>query len=185
MTWKFHDVTREKLPARDFTKLNKMSLTQGFHKANEFSTFRRSNDARVKISKGKTALPLYIPEESFRYGKPNRPSTPVKLVIGNAYGLEYASRLNEEYKYIAESGGFRPKLKVRKNKASDLSLTYTKSKIDDLSNKGKKDYFKLTKFKKVDPKTNTHNKRFKKKMILKPTLLQIKQTLHFKMTKKW
>ena len=34
MVWKFHKETRDKLPERDFLKLNKMALTQGFYKAN-------------------------------------------------------------------------------------------------------------------------------------------------------
>lgn len=34
MTWKFHDSTRDKMPNRDFTKLNKMSLKMGAFKPN-------------------------------------------------------------------------------------------------------------------------------------------------------
>jgi len=41
----------------------------------------------VQQKKGQTNLPIMLPEEEFAYGVPNRPSTPVKLVMGNCYGL--------------------------------------------------------------------------------------------------
>lgn len=89
MTWKFHNETRDKEPQRDFKQLNKMSVGQGLYKATDFSNYRKSTDARVKVRKGKNALPLYIPEEEFRYGRVNRPSTPIHLVVGNCYGIEH------------------------------------------------------------------------------------------------
>lgn len=66
-----------------------MSVNNGLYKSTEFSNYRKSTDARLKIKKGKNALPLYIPEEEFRYGRVNRPSTPIHLIVGNCYGLEH------------------------------------------------------------------------------------------------
>jgi len=34
---------------------------------------------------GKNAIPIMIPEVAFRYGKRNRPPTPVERVLGNDY----------------------------------------------------------------------------------------------------
>lgn len=39
-----------------------------------------SND-KVKMSHGKLDIDIKLPEEQFRYGVPNRPSTPIKQVI--------------------------------------------------------------------------------------------------------
>ena len=38
----------------------------------------------VQKKEGKRVMPIMLPEEEFSYGVANRPSTPVKLVIGNA-----------------------------------------------------------------------------------------------------
>lgn len=36
---------------------------------------------KVKMSHGKLDLEISLPEKEFRYGVPNRPSTPIKQVI--------------------------------------------------------------------------------------------------------
>ncbi|EAR89726.2 hypothetical protein TTHERM_00974270 (macronuclear) [Tetrahymena thermophila SB210] len=156
MTWKYHAETRPKEPDRDFAKLNKMSLTQGLHKSNQFSDYRKRVDARMKVVKGRNALPLYIPEEEFRYGLPNRPSTPIKLVLGNCYGLEFQQRIEQDYMYRSQQDSFKPRLLPKGNKASDLSYTYTKQKLSQIQQNNNKELFKLTKFKKVQPRTNTY-----------------------------
>lgn len=38
-----------------------------------------------------------LPEESFTYGVPNRPSTPMKLVMGNCYALEAEQKNQDSY----------------------------------------------------------------------------------------
>ncbi|EGR34609.1 hypothetical protein IMG5_006080 [Ichthyophthirius multifiliis] len=121
MSWKFHRETRDKIPDRDFAKLNKMSLTQGFHKARDLSQYRKQVDARKKLEKGHNALPLYIPEEEFRYGMPNRSSTPMKLVIGNCYGLEYQQRLEQEYVLRNQQSYIKCKQYPKGNKAKNVS----------------------------------------------------------------
>jgi len=97
MTWKYHNPSNQKFPDRDFKSLNKMSLTAGFHRSEHQSSFRRNNDARLKLVQGKTEIPLFIPEIDHRYGKTNRPSTPVKLVLGNCFGLEAQRIIENEY----------------------------------------------------------------------------------------
>jgi hypothetical protein len=46
-----------------------------------------TNTIQLSQKEGSKLIPVYLPEEQFTYGEPNRPSTPVKLVIGNCYAL--------------------------------------------------------------------------------------------------
>ena len=46
----------------------------------------------MKQKKGEKVMPIMLPEEEFTYGVSNRPSTPVKLVIGNCYAIEQDNR---------------------------------------------------------------------------------------------
>ena len=39
----------------------------------------------MAIRKGNTSVPIFIPEEDFRYGRRNRPPTPVERVLSNDY----------------------------------------------------------------------------------------------------
>ena len=39
----------------------------------------------MAIRKGNTSVPIFIPEEAFRYGIRNRPPTPVERVLSNDY----------------------------------------------------------------------------------------------------
>ncbi len=72
MTWNYHLETRDIRPERDFRKLNKMCVKTKLHKANEYSDFRKSNDARVTVVKGKQNIGIDLPDENFRYGRPNK-----------------------------------------------------------------------------------------------------------------
>lgn len=49
-----------------------------------------------------------LPEEDFTYGDVNRPSTPVKLVIGNCYAL-IAEEKNKELYETRMSKSMNPK----------------------------------------------------------------------------
>jgi hypothetical protein len=65
-----------------------MSAMNGLHTVKQQTEFRRRNDVMVQTKKGQTVIPIMLPEENFTYGSMNRPSTPMKLVMGNCYGLE-------------------------------------------------------------------------------------------------
>ena len=73
---------------RNFKELNKMSTKNGLHTAKEQAAFRKTTDVMIKSKKGEKVIPILLPEEEFSYGQANRPSTPVKLVIGNCYALD-------------------------------------------------------------------------------------------------
>jgi len=51
----------------------------------QFYDFRKRNDAREKLVQRKTQLAILLPEEQFRYGIRNRPSTPIERVVSNDY----------------------------------------------------------------------------------------------------
>lgn len=72
MSWQYHLHSREIVPERDFTKLNKMCIKDNLYKSNQFTQYRKSNDARIPVRKGQAGVILNLPEENFRYGQPNR-----------------------------------------------------------------------------------------------------------------
>lgn len=46
---------------------------------------------------------MFLPEEQFMYGKPNRPGTPVGDVISNYYGEKASKQLEQKYDYLKEA----------------------------------------------------------------------------------
>ena len=65
--------------------------------------FRKTVDIRQKVRKGKIERKIYLPPEDFSYGLPNRPPTPFKDVIYNAYGNRAEDIIRNEYdNYIRE-----------------------------------------------------------------------------------
>ena len=72
---------------KDFVKSNKLTVKYGIHTSKDQTPFRMSNNIEVRKKYGSKNIPLMLPEESHVYGEANRPSTPVKLVVGNCYGL--------------------------------------------------------------------------------------------------
>ena len=77
---------------KDFKELNKKSAMSGMHTAKDQTFFRKTNDIMVQTKKGQKVVPIMLPEEEFTYGLENRPSTPVKLVIGHCYALEQENK---------------------------------------------------------------------------------------------
>jgi hypothetical protein len=70
--------------------------------ATNFATnkdFRKTVDIRQKMRHGKIEKKIYLPPEDFAYGLPNRPSTPFKDVIYNAYGNRAEDVIRNEYDY--------------------------------------------------------------------------------------
>ena len=68
--------------------------------ATNFNTnkdFRRNIDIRQKVRVGQKFKKYELPEEDFTYGLPNRPSTPIKDVINNAYGNRAEDLIRREY----------------------------------------------------------------------------------------
>ena len=79
-----------------------MSTSNGLYTAKHQKEFRKYNDVMVQEKKGQKVMPIMLPEEDFTYGQANRPSTPVKLVIGNCYALEQDNRNAAMYQTEAQ-----------------------------------------------------------------------------------
>lgn len=92
-SWKNADEAPD-IPSKkkDFKELNKASVIRGMHTAKDQTSFRKTNDMMIQTKKGQKFVPISLPEEEFSYGLSNRPSTPVKLVIGNCYALEQENK---------------------------------------------------------------------------------------------
>ena len=59
--------------------------------------FRRTIDIRQKMRQGGRERKIILPHEDFVYGLPNRPATPIKDVINNAYGNRAEDIIRHEY----------------------------------------------------------------------------------------
>lgn len=81
MSWQYHQETEEKLPNRDFRQLNKLSVSQKCIRPKEVSNFRKEVDVREKVPHGRAGIELLLPDENFRYGKANKPSTPFDQIL--------------------------------------------------------------------------------------------------------
>lgn len=81
--------------------------------------FRKTRDLMVDAKEGQRVIPIMLPTEDFSYGVPNRPSTPMKLVMGNCYALEAEAK--NETKYLGDTQ------KVEAKTGSKISAKTTKS----------------------------------------------------------
>ena len=98
MSWQFHNQTRSKRARKDFRSLNKQCISNALHTSQQFYKYRKQADARLKVSQGKTQLEILLPEEQFRYGIRNRPSTPIERVVSNDYQREKLVKVEELYR---------------------------------------------------------------------------------------
>ena len=91
--WHSHQAsTINKPDPRDFKKLNKMSIREKQFTSPQFTSFRKSNDARVALGVINERT-IKLPGEDFTYGRKNRPQTPVYTIIANNYGEEASQEL--------------------------------------------------------------------------------------------
>lgn len=149
--------------------------------ATNFATnkdFRKTVDIRQKMRHGKIEKKIYLPPEDFAYGLPNRPPTPFKDVIYNAYGNRAEDVIRNEYDcYIRERSVknmrppkvvpryINPKVEELKKREMDRkagSLNY--EPIDDpyaQTKKNDKPLYKLKMFQDVGSKVAEEIKLFK------------------------
>ena len=84
---------------RDFKKLNKFAVVGGMVTSKDNYQFRKTHDARIPF--GLNALKTKgnsLPNEAFRYGRANRPQTPVKGIILHKYGETAKEEMQGKYK---------------------------------------------------------------------------------------
>ena len=87
--------------------------------------FRKTVDIRQKVRHGKIEKKIYLPPEEFAYGLPNRPPTPFKDVIYNAYGNRAEDIIRNEYdNYIRERS-------VKDNRPPQVITRYINPKAEE------------------------------------------------------
>ena len=96
--------------------------------ATNFATnkdFRKTVDIRQKVRQGKIEKKIYLPPEDFAYGLPNRPPTPFKDVIYNAYGNRAEDIIRNEYdNYIRERS-------IKDNRPPEVITRYINHKAEE------------------------------------------------------
>ncbi|CAD8153430.1 unnamed protein product [Paramecium pentaurelia] len=153
-TWYYHNHSELNPPDRDFTKLNKMCISNKLHDQKQFYLFRKSNDARVFRKRGCSQIEMNLPDENFRYGKPYLPQSPMKNVLSGSYMNEAEQLMDKKYDAISKhklKQSKRPSTATKHTKASKLAY---QSLIKSL-NQTQQHQFKLKEFDKVQPKTKT------------------------------
>ena len=87
--------------------------------------FRKTVDIRQKVRHGKIERKIYLPPEEFAYGLPNRPPTPFKDVIYNAYGNRAEDIIRNEYdNYIRDRS-------VKNNRPPEVITRYKNPKAEE------------------------------------------------------
>ena len=137
-SWKIHKPTSDNEAAKDFKQLNKLTLDKKLTSPKEVSAFVKQNDVRVKekraaskIEKNKTA-----PNEYF--GIPNKPGTPMNMVVSNGYGNFAADEKKRDYESKLQT--INPKQKT------------TPQKTEKVTEVSEKKEFKLKKFQNIESK---------------------------------
>ena len=88
--------------------------------------FRKTIDIRQKMRHGKIEKKIYLPPEDFAYGLPNRPPTPFKDVIYNAFGNRAEDVIRNEYDcYIRERS-------VKNKRPPKVIPRYINPKVEEL-----------------------------------------------------
>ena len=105
---------------------------------------------------------LYLPEEEYPYGRPNRQGTPVGDVISNYYGENAEKNIGRKYDILKETSKPLPLSYARGHtrasalaKASISQSNFNKS----LAKVQSESMFKMSKFKNVKARTDTFNGR--------------------------
>ena len=144
--------------------------------------FRRTVDIRQKMRKGGRERKIILPHEDFVYGLPNRPSTPIKDVINNAYGNRAEDIIRNEYRAFIKEKSVKntrppkvvpryinPKLeeiKKREEEKKKGSLDYEDPIVPqtmeiEYDKKNEKPLYKLKMFQNVGSKVTEAIKQFK------------------------
>ena len=96
----------------------------------EILLLRKHYEPKIVSQKGrKRNLNYSITDQSISYGKPYRPSTPIKVLLSNRYGEEAERRTNSRYEFHSQK---RLELKmhkpVRMTRAFDILNEYRNKK---------------------------------------------------------
>ena len=144
-SWATHAQSWEAPPDKDFKKLNALSLKKGATTAKQQRQFRTTADVRIQTAKPGSVRPA-VPDITF--GEPTRPSTPIKAVVGNFYGNVAAEIKHARYE---------PPEPVKKSTATKHTRgsNLMKSAVQQSMQPAERTEFKMNRFQKVQPRTET------------------------------
>ena len=160
--WTAHKNSQAPRYDKNFKATNKLSLRTNATTARAQTAFRRTYQNHlprfVKVIPDK---PVYLPEETNPYGRPNRPGTPVGDVISNYYGENAEKMISQKYDVLKETT--KP-LSLNYARAHTRASAMAKSHVTQknfyqtFQNASEREMFKMSKFKNVKPRTDTNNK---------------------------
>ena len=153
-SWQEHSVSKTQPADRDFKKLNSMSVTQGCTKAPQVRNFRMTNDFRIKSKSERNKSMSCVKDETLRYGRPSRPSTPIHAVVGHFYTQVADEIQNEAYARKNTNVSERSLNEPRTTKGFDLFKQAVKNSLI----KPVISEFKIEKFQNVAPRTQSYSK---------------------------
>ena len=138
--------------------MNKIGVIKGAINAKDQAKFRKDKDIRVsqepKHKPPKGAVPTDV-----AFGMINRPSTPIREVISNTFGITAEQEILEKAKIIQTKPSSKAK-QIRPTKSS--TLLQQKIKNEDSKNE-KLDKFKIKRFTKVESRVKAHMDHDKRK----------------------
>jgi len=160
-SWQVHTPTRSAIPKKDFKGLNKLSVYSGLSSSKHFRDFTLINKGVTVTPKvGTKAVQIVLPEEEFRYGISNRPSTPMDQVMSNNYGNNAATFSEDIYKArIAEASEIRS-TRPKTTKTAQLVMETTAKKLEEMDNYGNNNEFKMKQFQTAQRKVETFNPEY-------------------------
>lgn len=122
-------------PDVDFHRLHKSAVTNHVTTPKELAQFRSEGDFRGQQPSPSRTPPSIIPSDvipGFAYGRPGRPSTPIRSVLSNDFGNEFEEALDERYQRIEDHrAAVDGKLRFKGTKAQKL--------MDDVKSQRRKD----------------------------------------------
>jgi len=160
-SWQIHTPTGKAVPKKDFKSLNKISVNNGFSSSKHFRDMAQINDGvRIIPKAGTKVIPIVLPEEEFRFGICNRPSTPMNNVMSNNYGNN-AAAVSEDIYYNRAAESNQPRsIRPKSTKTVQLGLETTAKKLDEMENYGSNNLFKMKKFDGAQRKVETFNPNY-------------------------
>jgi len=163
-TWVSHSPSKAPGQKRDFREMNKKSLQSGFCDSRYIHEWRKSQNAVLSVREGSKAVEMIIPEEEFRYGVANKPSTPMGNVMSNEYGLRAAFITKEMYKTIQNERKMKSVYLPKLTNSVRFSNASVAKRIEELNKTEEKALFKMSRFTKTTHKVDDHNTGYVKNL---------------------
>ena len=146
--WVEHTESKPLVPDRDFRKMNKLAVSNKCTSPKEINQFRKTNDVRITESRSRNSRSPSLPDGDFKFGVPTKPGTPLQKVMSFEYGRNAAEQIHQQFATEAAPSAKPMRTVPRSNPSISKEAGQTTQEL-----------FKLSKFKKVGAKTDSHSKR--------------------------